>query len=145
MNLLLRVNEASIIDEKFIDWLTPGLRRLGSKSKNLTFLIPSNINEAEHKKTLFFIRVLRKFKCNIALDSFSINKEALVLLKYANPDYVILSLPWVRQLQGNEVKEIRLSNVIRKLEKNNIKVIVPCRFSKNRRKLFILSGASFCQ
>jgi len=145
VNLLLRVHEASIIDEAFIDWLIPRLKALGDKSKNLTFLIPSNINENEHKKTLSFIKKLRKFKCNIALDSFSINKEALVLLKYSKPDYVRLSLPWTRQLQGNEVKEIRLSRAIRQLEGNNIKVIAPCGFSKDMRRLFILSGASFCQ
>jgi len=145
VNLLLRVNEASIIDEAFIDWLIPGLKRLGDKSKNLTFLIPSNINESEHKKTLSFIRKLRKFKCKIVLDSFSINREALILLKYSKPDYVRLSLPWTRQLQGNEAKEIRLSSAIRQLEGKNIKVIAPCGFSKDMRRLFILSGASFCQ
>ncbi len=145
VNLLLRVHEASIVDESFIDWLTPGLKRLGDKSKNLTFLIPSNINEAEHKKTLLFVKKLKKLKCNIALDSFSINKNSLVLLKYANPDYVRLSLPWTRQIQGNEVKEIRLSSAIRQLEEKNIRVIAPCGFSKDMRRLFILSGASFCQ
>lgn len=145
VNLLLRVDEASIIDKAFIDWLIPGLKRLGDKSKNLTFLIPSNINESEHKKTLLFIKKLRQFKCKIVLDSFSINKETLVLLKYSKPDYVRLSLPWTRQLQGDEVKEIRLSSAIRQLEEKNIKVIAPCGFSKDMRKLFILSGASFCQ
>ena len=145
VNLLLRVHEASIVDESFINWLTPGLKRLGDKSKNLTFLIPSNINEAEHKKTLLFVKKLKKLKCNIALDSFSINKNSLVLLKYANPDYVRLSLPWTRQIQGNEVKEIRLSSAIRQLEEKNIRVIAPCGFSKDMRRLFILSGASFCQ
>ena len=145
VNLMLHVHEASIEDETFIDWLTPGLKRLGEKSRNLTFLIPSNIHETEQKKTLLFINKLKKLKCNIALDSFSINKNSLVLLKYANPDYVRLSLPWARQIQGNEAKEIRLSRAIRQLEEKNIRVIAPCGFSKDMRRLFILSGASFCQ
>ncbi|MEH6457907.1 MAG: PAS domain-containing protein, partial [Cocleimonas sp.] len=65
-NLLLRVQEASMIDDSFIDWLTPGLKRLGDKSQNLIFLIPSNINESEYKKTLLFIKKIRTFKCKIA-------------------------------------------------------------------------------
>lgn len=144
-NLLLRVQEASIVDDSFIDWLTPGLKILGDKSKKLTFLIPSNINESEYKKTLLFIKKLRVFKCNIALDSFILNKETLTLLKYSNPDYIRLSLPWVRQFQGHDAKEIWLSSAIRQLEGRNIKVIAPCGFSKEMRRLFILSGASFCQ
>ncbi|MGK0271578.1 MAG: PAS domain-containing protein [Cocleimonas sp.] len=145
INLFLRVNEASISDESFINWLISGLKRLGDKSKNLTFLIPSNINESEQRKTLLFMKTLKSYNCKIALDSFSTSKQALVLLKHSSPEYVRLSLPWTRQLEGNDAKEIRLSGVIRKLEANNIQVIAPCGFSKDMRRLFILSGASFCQ
>ncbi len=145
INLLVRVHEASIVDDSFIDWLLPGLERLGEKSKNLTFLIPSNIDESQHKKALSFIRELRKLNCKIALDSFSTNKQTLVLLKHSSPDYVRLSLPWTKQIHGNDTKEIRLSSVIRKLEANNIQVIAPCGYSKDMRRLFALSGTSFCQ
>lgn len=145
VDLLLRVGEAAIIDENFIDWLTPGLKKLGNKSRNLVFLIPSNISDREHKKTLRFINKLRKFNCKIALDSFSFSKESIVLLKYSKPEYLKLSLPWTRELEGNELKEFKLSATVRQLERKNIKVIAPCGFSKDMRKLFILSGASFCQ
>ena len=145
VNLLVRVHEESIIDKSFIEWLLPGLKRLGDKSKNLTFLIPSNIDDSQHKKTLSFVKKLRKLNCKIALDSFSTNKQTLVLLKHSNPDFVRLSLPWSKQIHGNDAKEIRLSSVIRKLEANNIQVIAPCGFSKDMRRLFTLSGASFCQ
>lgn len=143
--LLLKVNEASINDESFIEWLTPGLKRLGSKSNNLVFLIPSNVTEQQYKKNLIFIKRLRALGCQIALDSFSINKKSLILLRYAKPNYIRLSLPWTRQLQGNEQREIRLSSAIRQLENKKIQVIAPCGFSKDMKKLFILSGASFCQ
>lgn len=145
VKLLIRVNEASIIDESFIDWLIPGLKRLGDKSNNLVLLIPSNMSSTHFQKILLCIKKLKSVNCKIALDSFSINKNSTVLLKHAHPDYIRLSLPWTRQLQGDEIKEIRLSGAIRKLEHNNIKVIAPCAFSKDMRKLFILSGASFCQ
>lgn len=145
INLLIQINEASIVDETFIDWLIPGLKRLGNKTQNLTFLIPSNVNEDQYKQTLLFIKKLRTLRCRIALDSYSIDKKSLILLKYAKADYVRLSLPWTRQLQGNESKEIRLSSVIRQFESKKIKVIAPCGFSKDMRRLFILSGASFCQ
>ena len=144
-HLLLQINEASVIDENFMNWLAPGLKRLGNKTQNLIFLIPSNVNEEHYKKTLLFIKKLRVLGCQIALDSFSVDKKSLVLMKYAKPNYVRLSLPWTRQLQGDEQKEIRLSSVIRKFENKNIKVIAPCGFSKDMRRLFILSGASFCQ
>jgi len=103
------------------------------------------MSNAHFQKILLCIKKLKSVNCKIALDSFSINKNSTVLLKYVHPDYIRLSLPWTRQLQGDEVKEIRLSGAIRKLEHNNIKVIAPCAFSKDMRKLFILSGASFCQ
>jgi len=145
VQLILRINEASIIDEAFIDWLLPGIQRLGNKSRNLVFLVPSNINENQYKQTLIFIKKLRSIGCQIALDSFSMNKKSLILLKYAKPNYIRLSLPWTRQIQGNEQKEISLSSAIRQFENSNIKVIAPCDFSKDMKKLFILSGASFCQ
>lgn len=144
-NLLLQLNELSVMDEDFINWLIPGLERLGTKAKNITFLIPSNINVDQYKEVIKVIKQLRKFKCQIALDSFSVNKNSKHLLKYTKPDFVRLSLPWVRRLEGSEQKEIKLSSVIRLLESKNIKVIAPCNFSKDMRRLFILSGASFCQ
>lgn len=145
MQLMLRINEASVMDDAFIDWLTPGLQRLGENSRNLVFLVPSNINENQYKRTLLFIQKIRKLGCKVALDSFSINKKSMILLKYSKPNYLKLSLPWTRQLQGNEAKEIRLSSAIRQFENKNIKVIAPCDFSKDMKKLFVLSGASFCQ
>ena len=145
VNLVLRLNEASILDKSFIEWLMPGIKRLRSKSKNLVFLIPSNIDDKDKRMTLLLVRKLRKHGCKIALDSFSISASSLVLLKYSKPDYVRLSLPWTRQLQGDDEKEIRLSSAIRQLESRNIRVIAPCGYSKDMRKLFILSGASFCQ
>lgn len=143
--LLLKVNEASINDETFIEWLTPGLKRLGKRSNNLVFLIPSYVNEQQYKNNLIFIKKLRALGCQIALDSFSVNKKSLIFLRYAKPNYLRLSVPWTRQLQGNEQREMRLSSVIRQLENKNIQVIAPCGFSKDMKKLFILSGASFCQ
>jgi len=123
MSLLLRVNEATVMDETFIEWLKPGIKRLGIKSQNIVFLIPSNIDENQYKRTLIFIKKIRELGCKIALDSYSINKKSLILVKYAKPDYLRLSLPWTRQLQGNEQKEIRLSSAIRQFENKNIKVI----------------------
>jgi len=145
VSLLLPISEAAVSDKDFIDWLIPGLNRLGHKSKNIIFLIPSNIQEKQYKQTLALIKKLRLLKCQVALDSFFINKKSLVFLKYSKPEYVRLSLPWTRQIQGDELKEIRLSGFIRKLESLKIKVIAPCAYSKDMRKLFILSGASFCQ
>ena len=144
-NLLLQINEASVVDESFMKWLIPGLKRLGDKTQNLIFLVPSNVNEDQYKKTLIFIKKLRVLGCKVALDSFSVDKKSLILLKYAKPNYVRLSLPWTRHIQGHEQKEIRLSSVIRQFENSHIKVIAPCGFSKDMRRLFILSGASFCQ
>lgn len=145
LTLLLRVSEASIIDESFIKWLAPGLQKLGDKSKKIVFLIPSNISEAEREKTLSFIKKIKKLKCKVALDSFSVNDNSLALLRYSKFDFVRLSLPWARQIQGDYSKELRLSGVIRQLEEKNIQVIAPCGFSKDMRRLFALSGASFCQ
>jgi EAL domain-containing protein (putative c-di-GMP-specific phosphodiesterase class I) len=67
------------------------------------------------------------------------------MLKHIKPDYVRLSLHWVKQIEGNTKREIALASLIRQLEAKGIKVIAPCGFSMEMRKLFALSGASFCQ
>jgi len=129
INLLIRITEASIEDESFMQWLTPGLERIGQQTTQLTFLVPTTLNTDQYRKTISIVNQLRTLKCKIALDNFTASKESLYLLKRIKPDYVKFSLPWVRHLQNNELKEIRLSSLIRQLEERKIKVIVPCSFS----------------
>jgi len=91
------------------------------------------------------VKKLRAYNCKIALDNFIVDSDSVTLLKQLIPDYIRLSLPWTRQIHGNEGKEIGLSSVIRQLESKDVKVIAPCSYSVDMKKLFILSGASFCQ
>lgn len=143
-NLIVRLNGVSVADKQFLEWLIPGLRRLGDKSSHITFLVPSQINERQAKSTMIFANKVRAFNCQIALEGFAVTKDSVHLLKRLHPEMVSLSLPWTRQIQGNEGREIGLSSVIRQLESKDIKVIAPCGFSIDMKKLFILSGASFC-
>ncbi len=144
-NLFIRLSEASIADKTFIAWLELGLRRIGRYAASLIFLLPSQSDEKQIKSTIILAKQLRNFDCKIAMDGFVVAPNSNALLKQIIPDYVRLSLPWTRQIQGNEAREIALSSIIRQLESKNIKVIAPCDFSIQMKKLFILSGASFCQ
>ncbi|WP_299877328.1 EAL domain-containing protein [uncultured Cocleimonas sp.] len=143
-NLIVRLNGVSVADKQFLEWLIPGLRRLGIKSSHITFLVPSQVSEKQAKATIVFANKVRAFNCQIALEGFAVSKDSVQLLKRLHPEMVSLSLPWTRQIQGNENREIGLSSVIRQLESKDIKVIAPCGFSIDMKKLFILSGASFC-
>ncbi len=145
MNLFVRLSEESLANKSFLAWLLPGLRRIGDKASHLTFLLPSECSQNQAKSFMDVVDTLRVLDCQIALDNFSASERSLWLLKYAKPSYVRLSLPWVKQIEGNSVRELALASFIRQLEAKNIKVIAPCGFSKDMRKLFSLSGASFCQ
>jgi EAL domain-containing protein (putative c-di-GMP-specific phosphodiesterase class I) len=126
-------------------WLVPGLRRVGRKAANITFFLPSQVDENQMKSTLVLVKRLRRFGCKVALDGFIVAPNSNVLLKHVLPEYIRLSLPWTRQIQGNEAREIGLSSIIRQLESRHIQVIAPCDFSIEMKRLFTLSGASFCQ
>ncbi len=143
-NLIVRLNGVSVADKEFLSWLIPGLRRVGVKSSHITFLVPSQVNERQVKSTIVFVNKVRAYNCQIALEGFAVSGESVNLLKRTHPEMVSISLPWARQIHGNEQREIGLSSVIRQLESKDIKVIAPCGFSVDMKKLFILSGASFC-
>lgn len=145
VNLFVRLSEASVSNKAFIRWFLPGLNRVGKRTSHLTFLLPSQVDERHTQLFMKFAKELRSFNCKIALDDFSVSLGSRSLLKHVRPDYVRLSLSWVRQIEGNDARELALGSFIRQLESKNIKVVAPCGFSKEMRKLFALSGVSFCQ
>ncbi len=145
INLFVSVSEASVLDKPFTKWFIPSLKRIEDKTSHLTFLLPSEVSQSHVKPFMKFVKALRASNCQIALDDFSVSKRSLRLLRNANPDYVRLSLPWVKQIEGNSARELALASFIRQLESKGIKVIAPCGFSADMRKLFALSGVSFCQ
>lgn len=143
-NLFITISMASITDRSFIEWLLLGLHRVGNKASNVTFLLPTFIEENHREITVKFVQRLKSFDCQVAFDDFSVNAESISMLKQISPSFVRLSLSWVRQIEGYNSKEISLSSIIRKLETKGIKVITPCGFSADMKRLFVLSGASFC-
>ncbi len=145
LQLFVRLSISSLSDPSFIKWIVPGLNRLGNKTNNLVFIFPSSMKAEQRSMVLKFAKVLRSYNIKIAQDNFSVSDGPILMLKQIKPEYVRFSLPWVRQIEGNESREIGLSGVIRQFESKGIKIIAPCNFSKNMRKLFILSGTSFCQ
>ncbi len=145
LRLLVRVSEASIRYTSQIVWLQKGLKKLGLKSSMITFLLPSRLDEAGQRACVSFIERIKPYGCEFALDDFYVNPGSLVLLKHARPEALRFSLPWVQHIEGNEQREIALSRLIRQLEARGIKTIMPCNFSQAMKRLFLLSGASFCQ
>ncbi|MCF6190027.1 MAG: EAL domain-containing protein [Cocleimonas sp.] len=144
-NLLVCLNEATTTDKNFFKWFKPGLGKIGIKTSKLIFLLPAQVDKKELQSLLKLTRELRLFNSKIGLDGFSATSEALTLLKHLRPNYVRLSLPWVKKIEGNESREVALASFIRQLESRNIQVIAPCDLSKDMRRLFTLSGVSFCQ
>ena len=145
LKLLVRLSEASIRYTNQIVWLQKGLKKLGIKSSMVIFMLPSRLDESGQKSCVRFIEKLKPYGCQFALDDFYVNTESLTLLKHARPQVLRFSLPWVQQIEGNDQREVALSRLIRQLESRGIKTIMPCNFSQAMKRLFILSGASFCQ
>jgi PAS domain-containing protein len=145
MNLFVRLTEASLLNESFAEWFLPGLKRIGDKASRLTFLLPSELSQNNARQFISFVEALRKSNCKIALDDFTVSERSLRLLKHVRPEYVRLSLAWVKQIEGNSERELALGSFIRQIEAKNVKIIAPCSFSADMRKLFALSGVSFCQ
>ena len=125
--------------------LIPNIKKLGKNASHLIFLIPCQPDSQERRLSFRLIKQLKLCGCKIALDEFRVSREHLTALKYIKPEYVRLSLPWVRQIEGTEQHEVSLGSLVRQLELRKIKVIAPCGFSRDMKKLFALSGASFCQ
>ena len=144
-HLLVRLSEGAIKNKAFMLWLIPVIKQFGVNSSKIVFLIPCLPDNPERVLSFRLIKQLKLYDCKIALDEFKVSTEHFTALKYIKPDYVRLSLPWVRQIEGVESREISLGHFVRQLESRDIKVIAPCGFSRDIRKLFALSGASFCQ
>jgi len=145
LRLLVHISESSIRYSKQVLWLQKGLKKLGLKASMITFLLPSRLDDAGQRACVRFIERLKPYGCEFALDNFFVNPESLMLLKHARPEALRFSLPWLQQIEGNEQREIALSRLIRQLEARGIKTIMPCNFSQSMKRLFLLSGASFCQ
>ncbi len=145
VKLLVRLSESSIRYTKQILWLQKALKKVGLKSSMIIFMLPSRLDESGQKACVSFIEKLKPYGCQFLLDDFFVNPDSLTLLKHAKPQALRFSLPWVQHIEGNEKREIALSRLIRQLEARGIKTIMPCGFSLAMKKLFLLSGASFCQ
>lgn len=145
IRLIVRLSEASLRNESQITWLQKCLAKLGAKSSMIIFMLPSRLDETSQKVLVECINSFRSFGCQLAFDDFFVNSQSLSLLKHCKPQALRLYLPWLQKIEGNQKREFALARLIRQMESNNIKIIVPCGFSQDMNRLFILSGASFCQ
>jgi PAS domain-containing protein len=141
---LVNLSKESLKSSLFLKWLESALHKIGDKSSYLTFNLPTQLDDNHRQMFLQFTSLIKSMGCKLALCGFYVSAETVQLLKHLKPDYVCLSLRWISIIEDNNKKEISLSRVIRKLESRNIKVIAPCGSNLEMKRLFILSGASFC-
>lgn len=144
-NYLITLSHASICNPVFTQWMLRSLKHLGKKSKSLTVMIPSQLESKERDSTVEFVQNIKLRQCQIALNEFTPSASGLKMLGRLRPSFVRLSLEWVRKLESNEKNKIALGSLIRQLEERKVQVIAPCSFSSEMRKIFVSSGASFCQ
>ena len=142
---IIRLSANSACDKNFSSWLISNLKKNSSNTSNLTFLFPVGLDKDQRVRALSFIKRLRCLNCEIALEGFSVSPESLTMLRKATPDMVYLSDAWVKSIEGNDSLEKALASFVRQIESRGIKVIAPCGQSESIKRLFILSGASFCQ
>lgn len=145
IRLLVRLSEATINDKNQILWLQKCIVKLGVKSSMIIFMLPSRLGESSQKASVKFINMFKSYGCQFALDDFFVNSQSLSLLKHTKPRALRFYLPWLQEIEGNQEREFALSRLIRQMESRNIRIIVPCGFSQEMNRLFVLSGASFCQ
>ena len=143
-NLIIRLNTVSVSNKAFVRWFVSSFVKAVGVAPNVIFmfsLVPDNKKSQSAK----FISKVRVFDSKICLDEFSLTKDSIAMLRQAKPDYVRLSPSWIKSIEGNESREIALASFIRQVESKKIKVIAPCGVSESIRRLFTLSGVSFCQ
>lgn len=145
LRLLVRLSEASLQNKHQIIWLQKCLAKLGAKSSMIVFMLPSRLDESSQKKVVGCINAFKSYGCQFAFDDFFVNSLSLSLLKHCKPQALRLYLPWLQAIEGDKKREVALARLIRQMESRNIRIIVPCGFSQDMNRLFILSGASFCQ
>jgi len=145
IHLIIRLSEATIKNQKQIIWLQQNLKKIGHKAAAIMFMLPSRLDETGQRACVDFMLKMKPYGCQFALDDFFVNTQSLMLLKHGKPKALRLYLPWIQGIEGNEKREIALGRLIRQLESRNIKIIIPCGFSQDMKKQFMLSGASFCQ
>ncbi|MEE9327324.1 MAG: EAL domain-containing protein [Cocleimonas sp.] len=141
---LINLSKESLKSSHFLKWLESALYKVGDKSSSLTFNLPTQLDDNHRQTYLQFVNLIKLQECKLGLCGFYVSAETVQLLKHLKPDYVCLSLRWISIIEGNNKKEISLSRVIRQLESRKIKVIAPCGSNLEMKRLFILSGASFC-
>ncbi len=144
-NYFITLESASIANSNFTRWMLQSLKTLGVRSKNLTIMIPSELQVEDLKTTLEFVRALKKLKCNIALNDFTVKSNVIKIIRFLKPEFIRLSLDWVKEIESDERRKNALSILLRQLEVKSIQVIAPCDFSAEMKKMFIFSGVSFCQ
>jgi len=142
---LINLSISSISNTEFSQWLIKSLSLLGQQTRNLVFVFSPGSRLVDYHQVALLINSLKEMDCEIAIDEFTTDKISLDLLKLVKPNFVNLSSKWVQSVESNERKEIALASLIRQFEERDIKVIVPFGFSQKMKKIFVFSGASFCQ
>ena len=144
--LLIPLSESSAKDEVLIRWLKSSLLHLGNNATGCTFLLSLTEGVSEKERNIESLQqVLDSHHCAIGADNFEINHHTKTLLKFVKPKYVRFSKKWVMKNVKNKQQAIKLSRAIKTLEKNNVRVITPYNSGQKMKKLFDMSGASFCQ
>lgn len=144
-NYFISLSNSSIANPEFTRWMLRSLKSLGVKSKSLTIMIPSELDPKSVKSTLEFANNLKALHCNMALNSFTVQSNVLKVIRFIKPEFIRLSLEWVKEIESDENKKTALSHLLRQLERKKIQVIAPCSLSEEMRQMFIFSGVSFCQ
>ena len=146
VELFIPLSESSVKDSLLISWLKTSILRLGNNSAGCTFLLSLQKGLAEKERNIESLQpLLESHHCTIGADNFEINHHTKTLLKFVKPSYVRFSKKWVMTNIKNKQQIVKLSNAIKTLEKNNIRVIAPYNSGQQMKKLFDMSGASFCQ
>ncbi len=144
-NYFITLSSESIVDQDFTRWILERLKSLGIKSRDLTIMIPSELDLKELKLILGFVKSLKDQQCKIALSDFTVKSNVVKVIRHIKPDFIRLSLNWVKEIESDESRQRALSQLLRQFEVKGISVIAPCSFSAEMRKMFVFSGVSFCQ
>ncbi|HIO93173.1 MAG TPA: EAL domain-containing protein [Leucothrix mucor] len=146
MKLIIPLSEASAKDDILINWLKASIFHLGNNVEGCTFLLSFKEGLAKNEKNIDSLKqVLDTYQCSIGADNLEINHHTKTLLKFVKPTFVRFSKKWVMANIKNKQQAKKLSNAIKTLEKNNIRVIAPYHSGRQMKRLFEVSGASFCQ
>ncbi|MCK5726723.1 MAG: EAL domain-containing protein [Thiotrichaceae bacterium] len=121
-DFLVSLNEKSMVDKGFIQFLLSALKSLSEPHPAITILIPYLAFKRHHKQLSVLNHTLKKLNCSLGMTEFIPSGKAIQQVMLLDPKYIIFSAEWLKKIPENDQRFTRL---IQHMENKGINLILP--------------------